>query len=311
MKPEYTLGVELELTPVFSGGVGRSGTTVVGRLLRKHPDLYGGSPNEIQFITEGNGVIDVVFGMRDFVTTQMSTSGRLLAKVPLNKSASFRFRNFRKRVLGDWWSRTNRLGKESGLHRSMDRATMESLLDAFEAELAGDPVVAGRNFIMGFANHHVKYAGQPFWMDTTPANMMYANYLYQLMPNARFIEMRRHPLDTIASVIREPWGPDDPIEAVTWWRDRIALADAALATIPPDQRLTLQLEDLVQRDREVSYQQLLAVVGLSDHPKMRAYFEHEMDADRAHIGRWQDGFEDPDAVLAEYERVVGPLEASA
>ena len=294
---------------MFSGGVGRSGTTVVGRLLRKHPDLYGGSPNEIQFITEGNGVIDVVFGMRDFVETQMSTTGRMLVKLPMNKSMKFRFKNFRKRVLGDWWSRTNRLGKESGLHRSMDRATMESLLDQFESELAGDPVVAGRNFIMGFARHHVKFTGQSFWMDTTPANMMYADYLYRLMPEARFIEMRRFPLDTIASVIREPWGPDDPIAAVTWWRDRIALADAAAAPIPTDQHLTLELEDLVVNDRDRSYQRLLDVVGLSDHPKMRAYFDEEMNADRAHIGRWQDGFDDPDAVLAEFERVVGPIEA--
>ena len=294
---------------MFSGGVGRSGTTVVGRLLRKHPDLYGGSPNEIQFITEGNGVIDVVFGMRDFVETQMSTTGRMLVKLPMNKSTKFRFRNFRKRVLGDWWSRTNRLGNESGLHRSMDRATMESLLDRFETELSGDPLVAGRNFIMGFARNHVKYTGQPFWMDTTPANMMYADYLYRLLPDARFIEMRRFPLDTIASVIREPWGPDDPIAAVTWWRDRIALADSAAAPIPTGQHLTLELEDLVVNDRERSYQQLLDVVGLSDHPKMRAYFENEMNADRAHIGRWQDGFDDPDAVLAEFERVVGPIKA--
>lgn len=300
-----------DLTPVFSGGVGRSGTTVVGRLLRKHPDVYGGFPNEIQFITEGNGVIDVVFGMRDFVTTQMSTSGRILVKLPLNKSTSFRFRNFRRRVLGDWWSRTNRLGNTSGLHRSMDRSTMEGLLDEFEANLSGDPIIAGRTFIMEFARNHVKYTGQPFWMDTTPANMMYADYLYRLLPSARFIEMRRNPLDTIASVIREPWGPDDPIKAVTWWRDRIALADAAAATIPADQRLTLELENLVLHDREASYQQLLTVVGLSDHPKMRAYFENEMNADRAHIGRWQDGFDDPDAVLAEYERVVGPLEVQS
>ena len=299
--------MDRDLTPVFSGGVGRSGTTVVGRLLRKHPDLYGGSPNEIQFITEGNGVIDVVFGMREFVTTQMSTSGRLLAKVPLNKSASFRFRNFKKRVLGDWWSRTNRLGKESGLHRSLDRAQMEALLDQFEDELAGDPIAAGRNFIFGFTRHHVKYTGQPFWMDTTPANMMYADYLYALLPSARFIEMRRHPLDTIASVIREPWGPDDPIEAITWWKDRIDLATVAKAKIPAAQHLTLQLEDLVVHDRDASYTQLLNVVGLSDHPKMRAYFDEEMSAENAHIGRWRDGFLDPDAVVAAFERIVGPV----
>ena len=145
-------------------------------------------------------------------------------------------------------------------------------------------------------------------MDTTPPNMMYADHIYKLFPESRFIEMRRHPLDNLASVIREPWGPNDPFKAIPWFRDRIDLATRAKQLVPANQHLTLWLEDLVANNREVSYERLIGIVGLNDDPLMRRFFEQEVTAERAHIGRWRNGFEDPERVRAEFERVVGPIE---
>lgn len=296
-----------ELVPVFSGGVGRSGTTIVGRILRKHPDLFSGSPNEIRFITETYGLIDLVYGMRKFVPTQMTTSGKLSTYIPLNSSIKFRYWVFRRRILEQWWRRENRVGEISGLHRSMKKAQMIELLDELESGLT-DPIKAGRNFVFGFIRNHRKFKGQRFWMDTTPANMMYADHIYKLLPEARFVEMRRHPLDNIASVIREPWGPNDPYKAIPWFRDRIELATRAKEKVPADQHLTLWLEDLVAKEREMSYEKLIGLVGIKDDPGMHKFFVEEVTEERAHIGRWQTGFDNPDSVRAEFERVVGPIE---
>ena len=70
-----------EFTPVFSGGVGRSGTTIVGRILKNHTEVFAGSPFEIKFITEAHGLIDLVFGQRTFLPTQISKKGYLLSKM--------------------------------------------------------------------------------------------------------------------------------------------------------------------------------------------------------------------------------------
>lgn len=297
-----------EITPIFSGGVGRSGTTIVGRILRRHPDLFAGSPNEIKFITETYGLIDLVFGMRNFLPTQMTSTGKLASFTPFNSSQRFRFRQFRKRVLTHWWRRTNRLGVESGLHRSMKRATMIELLDKLESDLSKDPIEAGRNFVFGFVRNHKKFQGHRFWMDTTPPNMMYADHIYKLLPESRFIEMRRHPLDNIASVIREPWGPNDPFVAIPWFKDRIDLATEAKAKIPRNQHLTLWLEDLVLNKRKESYEKLLEVVGISDHESMFEFFEKEVTPERANMGRWRSGFEVPERVHQSFEQIVGPVE---
>lgn len=296
-----------QITPVFSGGVGRSGTTIVGRILRKHPDLFSGAPNEIRFLTETYGLIDLVYGMRTFVPSQMTTGGKLAVYIPLNPSIKFRYWVFRKRVLDQWWKRINRLGEVSGLHRSMRRNQMVELLDKLEAEL-DDPINAGREFLFGFVRSHRRFKGQKFWMDTTPPNMIYADHIYKLLPESRFIEMRRHPLDNIASVIREPWGPNDPYKAMPWFKDRIDLATKAKAKIPVTQHLTLWLEDLVLHKRNESYKKMLEIVGLSDNENMFEFFEKEVTPERANMGRWRNGFEDSERVRRTFEQIVGPVE---
>ncbi len=287
------------LNILFSGGVGRSGTTIVGRILRQHSEVFAGSPNEIKFITETNGLIDLTFGLRDFLPSQTSLKGRVYAKIPLQKSRQFRFHTFRNRVLGDWWNRTNRLGVQSGLHRSMPEAKMEELLKQLKSDL-DNPVEAARNFIHGYVANHIKYRGESVWMDTTPANIMYSDLIYQILPDAKFIEMKRSPLDNISSVLKEPWGPDELEKAIPWFMDRVSLANHAKAKLPDKSKITIFLEDLVKDNRESEYERLRNFTNLSDEPKMREYFNHEVIPERAHFGRWQKEFSDPESVRGKF-----------
>ena len=50
MKPKFI--------PVFSGGTGRSGTTLIGKILGKHPRVHAGRPYEIKFLTGRDGLLD-------------------------------------------------------------------------------------------------------------------------------------------------------------------------------------------------------------------------------------------------------------
>jgi len=49
--------------------------------------------------------------------------------------------------------------------------------------------------------------------DKTPSYVEHVQALSQAFPGAPFIHMVRHPLNTVASLIRQPWGPDDPLAA--------------------------------------------------------------------------------------------------
>ena len=292
-----------EIVPVFSGGVGRSGTTIVGRILKNHTEVFAGSPFEIKFITEAHGLIDLVFGQRTFLPTQISKRGYLLSIISKNDPIQLRFMKFRNRIYEDWWIRTNRLGKPSGLHRALGIDQIEDLLDELHSSL-DSPVEAARNFVFGYVRSHRKWQGQSLWMDTTPSNIMYADFIYRLFPEAKFIEMRRNALDNISSVLKEPWGPNDPDRAIKWWRDRVALATEAKKVIPSSQHLTLLLENLVLEDRENSYCKLVSHLGIADELNMRRYFNSEVTPERAHFGRWQSDFDDPEAFRSRFESVI-------
>ena len=282
-----------QIKPIFSGGVGRSGTTIIGRILRKNSNVFVASPLEIKFITETSGLIDLVFGIREFLPTQISRSGYWLSKLSTHYSTKIRYLKFKRRIESDWWIRTNRLDRESGLHRALSKTTLTKLLKELEASL-DTPLEAARQFTFGYVKSHRKWEGQRFWMDTSPPNIMYSDYIYRIFPEARFVEMRRNPLDNIASVLKEPWGPNDPKKAIIWWRDRIALATSAQKSIPSESSITLELEDLVKNKRSETYQRLITHIGLDDEVKMRKYFESEVTFERAHIDRWRSDFTDPD-----------------
>ena len=273
-----------QIKPIFSGCVGRSGTTIIGRILRKNSKVFVGSPLEIKFITETSGLIDLVFGIREFLPTQISRSGYWLSKLSTHDSTKIRYLKFKRRIESDWWIRTNRLDRESGLHRALSKTTLTKLLKELEASL-DTPLEAARQFTFGYVKSHRKWEGQRFWMDTSPPNIMYSDYIYRIFPEARFVEMRRNPLDNIASVLKEPWGPNDPEKAIIWWRDRIALATSAQKSIPSESSITLELEDLVKNKRSETYQRLITHIGLDDEVKMRKYFESEVTFERAHIDR--------------------------
>jgi hypothetical protein len=106
--------------------------------------------------------------------------------------------------------------------------------------------------------------------------------------------MRRDPFDNIASVLKEPWGPNDHRKAILWWRDRVGLATSAQKSIPIESSITLELEDLVKNKRSETYQRLINHIGLEDEVEMRQYFDLEVTFERAHIGRWRSDFADPD-----------------
>jgi hypothetical protein len=293
----------MEITPIFSGGVGRSGTTIVARILKNHSRVFAGSPFEIKFVTEVHGLIDLALGQRTFLPTQISRKGYLLSKFSSKDPIKLRFLKFRKRLLNEWWIRTNRLGNLSGLHRALTIEDLRELLDELESRL-DDPIDAARSFLFGYIRKHRKWQGEHFWIDTTPANIMYANFIHRIFPESKFIEMRRYAFDNIASVIKEPWGPMNTHDAILWWQDRILLANQAKQSIESSQFLTLELENLVLENREDSYNSLLKLLEVADESKMRNFFDSEVDAKRANIGRWQNDFEDTEGFQVKFASLV-------
>lgn len=268
--------------PVFIGGTGRSGTTVVARLLGRHSELHS-IPVETRFIVRHGGLCDLVEGETTFT-------------------------RFKRRLLRRWYHREMSAGVR-GLHRVMDRQTIDASLDQLERDAADDLVAACAAFVHRLFDPLATEHGAHTWLEMTPDNVIAGTRLFRLFPDLRLVNCVRDGRDVACSVTSQSWGPDDADDALDWWADRIRRGSDAVAALPPDRVLQVRLEDLVAGDREREYARLLDFLGLDEDPAMRAYFETAVSADRAHIGRWKEQIPDDRraAFDAHYRALVAGL----
>jgi hypothetical protein len=248
--------------PIFVGGSGRSGTTIVSRLLGEHSG-YAHIPVELRFHCSPGGVPDVLgkrIGHERFV------------------------QNMRERFYFRGWQ-----GGGRGVHwvvpgEAYHRATMR-----FVHGLADDPVAATRQLLLDVFDPYAEAHGKSSWIEMTPGNIHSAPHLARAIPEARFIHAVRDGRDVASSVVPLPWGPSDIFEAIRWWGDQLRAAEEATRDIGAERVLVVRLEDLVVRNRDRTYGQLLEFLGVNDEPGMQRYFEEEVSPERGHIGRWREG----------------------
>lgn len=249
---------------IFVGGTGRSGTTIAGQLLGQHPDAVATLPKEVRFITDPGGLIDIV-------------------AEPTERSLD----RFHAMLTGKWWRRTGPDGGPRGLHRGLDRAIFDAAVDRFRRSWTADPRAAAEELVHDLIDPMAERSNASRWVETTPANAVAAVGLRHLLPDMKLIVMQRDPRDTIASVLTQGWGPADVVSAVTWWRERTDLARAATGRLPTHQLHTVSLEALVGPDRLDLLRRMLAFAGLDEHPKVTKFFDRNVTAEAAGVGKWR------------------------
>ena len=179
----------------------------------------------------------------------------------------------------------------------------------FEKYFAVDQMRASRAFFYELSATQIKDKNVKYFADSTPVNMMQANYIYKLFPNAKFINMIRDGRDVALSVSKEKWGPDDPQQALTWWANRIEKAHNALLKVRAKDQMQMRLEDLIVNNRKEEYLRLLSFLEIEDHDLTREYFEKQMLPEYMTKGEWQQQVKDPDLYNKKYESILKNLKA--
>lgn len=279
---------------IFTGGSGRSGTTIVGKMLGRHPDVQVAIPLEIKFLTSGNGLLDLVENRR------FHRNGKPLVKKEGN------YRKFENCVLNKWWIRDSKDAGKTGLHLGIEREELEELLSSLRMELGSDREEAAREFFRKFVNSQLAQRNRSRWVDTTPTNLMRSSAISKLLPGSKFIHMLRDGRDVSCSVVRENWGPSEHFEALEWWRERLL---KVLEESKQIQRSVLHvwLEDLIHHERDQTFQRIVDFVELSDSAKMYSYFSEEMQPKSAHSERWKNEIQDVEKFSQRYESILEEL----
>lgn len=299
--------------PIFIGGTGRSGTWVLGRMLARHPDLVT-LDTEIRFHAVPGGFPELLDGRRKVKT-------------------------FAERLRTWWYRRDGADGTPKGLHLLVPPEVFEPAVETFVARwprtrrhlvaelvrrtglrrprvralpawqaakrFAEAPRAARRaalhDLFSAIVTPTVTAGGGRTWVETTPRNVRAAPALLEIFPGSKVIHTVRDGRDVAASVVKLPWGPDDLIEALEWWGNRMVEAHKACRHADPERLLIIRLEELVSLDREAQFERVVSFVGGDPGGGMRRYFDAHVDATKGNLGRYRS--EVPAERLAEFETV--------
>jgi hypothetical protein len=266
------------LPPIFVGGTGRSGTTVVGRLL--------GASSRYEVIP---------------VETKFHVSPRGLPPYVSRRTGAQDV----SRALRRQWNDSHERG--GGLSSIVDRDVLKAALReliAWEAENAEveNRLPPARALMDAVLNPIALAAGKQGWIEMTPRVVLHARLMRRLFPEMRMINTIRDGRDVAASLVAMGWQPEFH-QALRWWESRMARAHAELGKLPVSMVLTVCMEDLVLHRREETYERLLEFLGWKDEVEMHRWFVRTMTPERAHIGRWRSALAAPE--VAAIDRAYG------
>jgi Sulfotransferase family len=264
---------------LFSGGTGRSGTTIVGRLLSRHSKVTMAKPAEIKFLTAGNGILDLSQRRRVGKYKRLIFNDRL------------HLERFKYRLFHDWWQRDSKFGGSAGLFQGISEEQLKEIYSHLKRNFDLDIKKASQSFMRDYIEIQLQNARKDLWIDTTPVNIFRSSEIQQLLPGCRFIHMVRDGRDVISSAIREKWGPTNYEDGLIWYRRRM-IRNLKNGITLKDCTITLSLEDLVINNRQESLEKLLGFLGIEEERNFREFFDKMMLASSINQGRWKSEVED-------------------
>ena len=288
------------VVPVFVGGTGRSGTTVVGDLLGNHSKIRTSIPIEIKFLTNRSGLVDVVFGYDQYIEKKPESISILNFRTYRKRKQRDQERlanilaEFNKFIWEKWWDIDAPPPHGRGLISGIAKIDLENLLKRLKRDLKINRKWAARRFMATFISKQFEASDEIYWVETTPMNIPEANKLQELFPNALFINMVREPRDVIASLLTKKWGPTTALEGLDWIEARLLAGHEALTAVKPEKKITIALEDLAIKNREATYKKLLGFLKVTDEPAMQDFFTQSMTPDAATSGRWKSEIDSPE-----------------
>ncbi len=299
-----------DFTPVFIGGTGRSGTTILLNLLNRHPDFHASMPREIKYLTSRHGLVDIALTRPLAIEENLKAKRNNLIAQVLPLLGKSKLSLFEKVLCGPWWSETGKKGNQRGLAQGITREELEQTLETFKAAFKGDRLSASRALFESLSRAQMKDGVKRYFGDSTPVNIMQADLINKILPRSKFIHVVRDGRDVASSVVKEKWGPSEHFAALDWWKKRIVTGQKALSKIETENKLELRIEDLVIHRRAETLERIKNFLELPDHARLEKYFEEEILPEKLHAGRWKSEPVNATKFTARYQSILQNLSAN-
>ena len=311
------------LGQIFIGGTGRSGTTVLKRLLLAHPEIVGYT-DELRLIVDPDGLLDLITAL---TATWSPYEGDLAITRFRDVLKAVRHRNSGYRYLAKMF---DTLGASPARYWSTAieaDITHGSLLDVFEPLFDAVTTGTSRGRWIGYPAYHFParmHETRPLtseeanavarqtidhlykrlpgadaasaWIEDTPYNILRAGELARVFPDMTFVHICRDPRDVVSSYATKGWGGENAVIAAQRVKHILDRWTAVKKDVPPEQLFEISLEDLVS-DPRATMAGFLGRVGITFAPEME-----RIRLDKANAGRWRSDL--PAADLARIDDIL-------
>ena len=194
--------------PIFIGGAGRSGTTLLVDLIGGHsaisPIYETDFVQNLIYMLVGKSQLTIDEKLRR-LSIYLQTWGEQIEDKPHNKGAHERF------VHGPHYLRFSQL--------EFNQASRQLLSEVAAGLL---PLTAISKMVNQLFSVHVAADDKSAWVNKTPSNLSVAPELHRMFPNMKFIHCVRDPRDVACSVVERPWGPQTHYQVGEWWKGKVS-----------------------------------------------------------------------------------------
>ncbi|MRG84777.1 sulfotransferase family protein [Salinibacillus xinjiangensis] len=259
--------------PIFIGGSGRSGTTLLVDMLGLHKDL---SPiYETDFVSY---IIDLFYrsSKEKFYENKLKYRkyveqwSELLPQRPHNKQTYERY------VHGPHYI-------------NFSKQEMRDVTDKFLSELTlaniDKSVITYLNELFSL---HSKNDNKLCWVNKTPAYVNYSEQLLKWFPNMKFIHIIRDGRDVALSV-RDRIGPKDFSVLADWWMNQVLLG-MSFGRKHPHNYIEVKYEDLIltpSKTLNFIFNSLRDSNQRVDNNQLEDIIEQSYDLNESMIGKWK------------------------
>lgn len=287
-------------SPIFVAGTGRSGTSRLADILGQHPRIHR-VPIETRFIVDPGGLRDLADALTIRYDPYVGDDAlRRLSDILTVRLVGRRDRDRGHTVpeaIGEkhYWDAVGRLWSELAVDtfdeplrpagfghadwpagpfepRGYRRAIPRYFSD--RRELIG---ILRRAIDTMFAGAAAD-AGKPTWCEKTPFNLLCMDFLWELVPEATIVHIKRHPVAVVASHVDQPWAPPTVAGALAWLKpvyDRW-LAWKAAADLTGRRYVEVKAEDLAA-DWPEQRRALFELLDVDDFETRSTFESHRLE----------------------------------
>jgi len=261
-------------------------------VLSLHPQVAS-HPFEYRFIIDPDGIID-------FYTTALNCWSPYIIDQKLRRLESFLMvlakRYEGKEIFVDWELNKHLPGYEETVHELMDdlvdfkysgihyglkeKRDMYFMGSKTKRELGH--TLGG--FVRTLIDGYLEREGKEVYVEDNTHNLLFAQEIQELLPEAKFIHMVREPKDVIASLSKQRWAPKDKMKTIQWYREIINRINRVKEELPEESFLVTDLYELVDNP-EKTLTDICNFIGIPFNEKML-----EADLSKSHRGRWKEEF---------------------